>query len=98
MNLSHAVSIVSYKIHEYFNINKKIVSNKNNKSSELSSKKELRYFMDYLTNELEKVNFFYPTFKKQGMIDNIYAIFLKASLTNKEINTLWGMLKKLREY
>ena len=98
LNLSHAVSIVSYKIHEYFNINKKIVSNKNNKSSELSSKKELRYFMDYLTNELEKVNFFYPTFKKQGMIDNIYAIFLKASLTNKEINTLWGMLKKLREY
>ena len=54
--------------------------------------------MDYLTNELEKVNFFYPPSKKQSMIDNIYAIFLKASLTKKETNTLWGMLKKLRKY
>ena len=67
-------------------------------SSELSNKKELSYFMDYLTNELEKTNFFYPPSKKQSMIDNIYAIFLKASLTKKETNTLWGVLKKLRKY
>ena len=60
-------------------------SNQKNISSELSNKKELSYFMDYLTNELEKVNFLYPpSKKKQSMIDNIYAIFLKASLTKKE--------------
>ena len=47
---------------------------------------------------LKKLNFFYPPSKKQSMIDNIYSIFLKASLTKKEINTLWGMLKKLRKY
>ena len=98
LNLSHAVSIVSFKIYEYFTTHKNRFSNKKNNSAELSNKKELSYFMDYLTNELEKVNFFYPPSKKQSMIDNIYAIFLKASLTKKETNTLWGMLKKLRKY
>ena len=98
LNLSHAVSIVSFKIYEYFTTHKNIFSNKKNNSAGLSNKKELSYFMDYLTNELEKVNFFYPPSKKQSMIDNIYAIFLKASLTKKETNTLWGVLKKLRKY
>ena len=98
LNLSHAVSIVSFKIYEYFTTHKKSFYNQKNNSSGLSNKKELSYFMNYLTNELEKVNFFYPLSKKQSMIDNIYAIFLKASLTKKETNTLWGMLKKLRKY
>ena len=98
LNLSHAVAIVSFKIYESLSIYKNISSNLKNNSSELSNKKELSYFMNYLTNELEKVNFFYPLSKKQSMIDNIYAIFLKASLTKKETNTLWGMLKKLRKY
>ena len=97
LNLSHAVSIVSFKIYEYFSIYKNRSSNLKNNSLELSNKKELSYFLNYLTNELEKVNFFYPLSKKQSMIDNIYAIFLKASLTKKETNTLWGMLKKLRK-
>ena len=98
LNLSHAVTIVSFKIYESLSIYKNISSNLKNNSSELSNKKELSYFMNYLTNELEKVNFFYPLSKKQSMIDNIYAIFLKACLTKKETNTLWGMLKKLRKY
>ena len=84
LNLSHAVSIVSFKIYEYLSIYKNRSSNLKNNSSELSNKKELSYFMNYLTNELEKVNFFYPLSKKQSMIDNIYAIFLKASLTKKK--------------
>ena len=98
LNLSHAVSIVSYKIYEQFTNHKYIFSNQKNNSSKLSNKKELSYFMDYLINELENVNFFYPRSKKESMIDNIYAIFLKASLTKKEINTLWGILKKLRKH
>ena len=97
LNLSHAVAIISYKIFEYFTNHKDRFSSKKNNSSELSNKKELSYFMDYLTNELEKANFFYPPSKKQGMIDNIYAIFAKAALTKKETKTLWGMLKKLRK-
>ena len=97
LNLSHAVSVVSFKIYEYFNTNIDKFSNQKNNSTLLSNKKELSYFMGYLTNELEKVNFFYPLSKKQSMIDNIYAIFLKASLTKKETNTLWGMIKKLRK-
>ena len=95
--MSHSVSIVSFKIFEYFTAHKNRFSHQKNNSFGLSNKKELNYFMDYLTKELEKVNFFYPPSKKRTMIDNIYAIFLKASLTKKETNTLWGMIKKLRK-
>jgi len=97
LNLSHAVSIVSYKFYEYFTTHNNRFYNQKNNSSELSNKKELSFFMDYLIHELEKVNFLYPPSKKQSMIDNIYAIFLKAALTTKETNTLWGMLRKLRK-
>jgi len=97
LNLSHAVSIVSYKIYEYFFLKKENLFNEINNFSELSNKKELSYFMNYLINKLDDVNFFNPLEKKQSMVDNIYAIFLKASLTKKEINTLWGMIKKIQK-
>jgi len=94
LNLSHAVSIISYKINEFIT-NKKKYLNKEDLLINKSSKKELINFMNYLILQLDKENFFYPLSKKQSMIDNIYAIFLKASLSKKEVNTLWGMLKKL---
>ena len=95
LNLSHAVSIISYKIFEY-TLNKKINLEKNNDNYKIiSNKKDLEFFMNYLIFELEKKNFFIPLNKKRSMINNIYSIFLKASLTKKEINTLFGILKKL---
>ena len=94
LNLSHAVSIVVYKIFEFIKINK-INLNNTVSVTKISDKKELTNFMKYLILQLEKENFFYPLAKKQSMIDNIYAIFLKASLSKKEVNTLWGMFKKL---
>ena len=93
LNLSHAVSIISYKINEF--ITSKKYTNKEDILINTTNKKELINFMNYLNLQLDKENFFYPFSKKQSMIDNIYAIFLKASLSKKEVNTLWGMLKKL---
>ena len=96
LNLSHAVSIITHNISEYFdNEDNKI--NKTDNKINLTGKKELNYFMNYLVKELDKVKFFYPLAKKQSMIDNIYALFLKSSLTKKELNTLWGMIKKLKK-
>ena len=51
--------------------------------------------MNYLVNKLEEANFFNPITKKNSMIDNIYSIFSKASLTKKEVKMLWGIVKKL---
>ena len=97
LNLSHAVSIVIHNINEYF-LNNNYRKITKDLDLNLSSKKDLLFFLKYLIEELEKSNFFYPPTKKQNMIDNIYALFLKASLTTKEVNTLWGMIKKLRKH
>ena len=53
--------------------------------------------MNNMIKELDNVNFFKPIVKKKTMIDNIYSIFLKASLTKKELNTLWGIFKSLKK-
>ncbi len=96
LNLSHAVSIFSYKFYESFSKNINKLDN-HRKLNKLSTKGELSHFTNYLISQLDKVNFFYPSSKRHSMIDNIYAIFLKASLSKKEVNTLWGMIKKLRK-
>jgi tRNA C32,U32 (ribose-2'-O)-methylase TrmJ len=41
--------------------------------------------------------FFYPQKKTKGMFENIQAMFMRSSLSKTEIQTLWGMIKKLRK-
>ena len=60
-----------------------------------SSKKEIKNFLNFLIFNLDKNNFFYPAAKRESMIDNIYSIFLKSSLTKKEVKTLWGIIKNI---
>ncbi|MBI04499.1 MAG: hypothetical protein CMI96_01625 [Pelagibacteraceae bacterium] len=95
LNLSHAVSIVAYKLFEITMKYKDFNKNNNKSSKEQASKNDLNKFVNYLVKSLDGNNFFVPLEKKESMIDNIYAIYLKANLTNKELNTLWGITKKL---
>ena len=53
--------------------------------------------MDFLKKELEEVEFLYPKSKTKSMIENIETMFIRASLSKTEIQTLWGMIKKLRK-
>ena len=94
LNLSHAVSIISSNLYEFFNNKTNTLFLKKNK---ISNKKELNFFIEHIIKKLDKKRFFYPVAKKESMIDNIYAIFLKATLSKKEINTLWGIVKKLEK-
>ncbi len=101
LNLSHAVSIIAFKLKEYFDLktikkNSSINSNLLNYSIR-AKKSDLSNFIQYLIKNLEDENFFISKEKKDIMINNIYAIFLKAGLSKKEINTLWGIFKKLRK-
>jgi len=95
LNLSHAVAITSFKLNEFLVKNKKNTVNQKKHSKDQSSKKEINNFLNYLIFNLDKNNFFYPAPKRESMIDNIYSIFLKASLTKKEVKTLWGIIKNI---
>ena len=53
--------------------------------------------MDFLKGELNDVGFFSPQKKTKGMFENIQTMFMRSSLSKTEIQTLWGMIKKLRK-
>ena len=94
LNLSHAVSLISFEI---FSINLKLSKlKKNEKTVEMVTKNELYSFINFLIDDLENKGFFNPAEKKDSMIDNIYSIYNKMDLTKKELNMLWGMHKKLK--
>ena len=92
LNLSHAVSILCYKIFELNNL-----KNNTNLKSKLTyiNKSQLSKYFEYLFSNLENRGFFTPKEKKASMKNNIYAIFTKSPLTKKELQTLWGITKKL---
>jgi len=96
LNLSHAVFLICYKWNEYFNVSTNFI-NSNNIRSKIASKKEFQFFMDYLKKELNEVGFLYPKHKSKSMFNNIQTMFLRSSLSKIEIQTLWGMIKKLRK-
>ena len=43
-----------------------------------------------------EIGFLYPKHKSKSMFNNIQTMFLRSSLSKIEIQTLWGMIKKLR--
>ena len=95
LNLSHAVSLISFKIfsqNQSVSKFKKIYETKGDKVTKI----ELSNFIKFLINDLENKGFFNPPEKKDSMIDNIYSIYNKMTLTKKELNMLWGMHKKLK--
>ena len=53
--------------------------------------------MNFLKVELEEVGFLHPKNKSKKMFENIQTLFLRSSLSKIEIQTLWGMIKKLRK-
>ncbi len=90
LNLSHAVSILCYKLYELNNLK----SNKNIEKNNVT-KLQLSKFLNFLFTNLEKKKFFTPIEKKASMKNNIYSIFTKSALSNRELQTLWGIIKKL---
>ena len=93
LNLSHAVSVISY---ELFLANNSSVKNISTSNMDKVSKLELSNFIKFLVNDLDIRGFFRPVEKKANMIDNIYSIYNKFGLSKKELRMLWGMHKKLK--
>ena len=96
LNLSHAVIIMAYSWRKYF-----IIDNKKPKNNSINNfrapKKDFLIFAKFLKKELNEVGFLHPKEKSKVMFENIQTMLLRASLSKIEINTLWGMVKKLRK-
>ena len=95
LNLSHAVLSISFAWREFF------ILKKHKKTKFVNDKKALmkdfNYFMKYLKKELKEVGFLYPDTKSKNLFQNIQTMFLRASFSKTELQTLWGMIKKLRK-
>ena len=93
LNLSHAVSVMSYELFQANN-----TSFKKNSTSNIDkvSKLEFSNFINVLVKDLDSRGFFKPIEKKASMIDNIYSIYNKTDLSKKELRMLWGIHKKLK--
>ncbi len=93
LNLSHAVSVMSYELFQANN-----TSFKKNPTSNIDkvSKLEFSNFINILLKDLDSRGFFKPIEKKATMIDNIYSIYNKTDLSKKELRMLWGIHKKLK--
>ena len=92
LNLSHSVLLISYNLQKYFDN----FANKSSASNRLSDKKSFNTFMNYLKFELNNSGFLHPKEKSNSMFKNIQSMFLRANLSKKEIQTLWGMIKILK--
>ena len=95
LNLSHAVSLISFEIFSLKLKSSKLQKNYE-KTVEMVTKSELSSYINVLIDDLDNRDFFNPPEKKDSMIDNIYSIYNKMTLTKKELNMLWGMHKKLK--
>ena len=96
LNLSHAVLILSYKWREFFMLHN-IKPKYNKLNNNLALKSDFLNFMNFLKGELNDTGFFYPQKKTKSMFKNIQTMFMRTSLSKTEIQTLWGMIKKLRK-
>ena len=96
LNLSHAVLLMSYCWRNFFQKNKKL-NNKNIIIEKKALNKDFLYFINFLKDELEEVGFLHSKNKSKKMFENIQSLFLRSSLSKIEIQTLWGMIKKLRK-
>ena len=94
LNLSHAVTVLCHKLFELNNLK---ITNSISIEKDNISKHQLSKFLNYVIEKLENKKFFTPIEKKESMKNNIYSIFTKIPLTKKELQTLWGITKKLNK-
>ena len=93
--MSHAVSIVAY---EMMYSTKNTMKKKSKKIEEkFATKDELINFYSILEKNLHETKFFIVEEREKIIKQKIRNIFNKLELTSKDIKTLLGVIKSLRE-
>ncbi len=95
LNLSHAVSLISYEIMKG---NKEETKKDSLENGAIPApKKDLINFFRLLEAQLEKTNFFAVEERKKIIIQKIRNIFNKINLTSQDLATLIGVMKSLKK-
>jgi tRNA/rRNA methyltransferase len=53
--------------------------------------------LEHLTAELDAAGFFFPEHKRAAMVANLHNLFRRAPLTERDVRTLWGVIRALAE-
>lgn len=89
LNLSQAVLVMAY---EWFKVAGPGLPFAMPQKSPPASKQQLLAFFANLERELDKVEFFRPPEKRDGMLVNLHNIFQRMELTQQDIQTLHGVI------
>ncbi len=92
LNLSHSVTIICYEVFKFIN---RGIFEKKGKNLKISSKNKISSVVKYLINLLDGKNFFLPVEKKQSMLTNIYNLFYRLELNDKELRILASIISSL---
>ena len=92
LNLSHSLTIICYEIFKLFNKKKKDKKFSNLKTS---SKSKISSTVKYLTDLLEKKNFFTPQEKRHSMVLNINNLIYRLQPNDKELRILASIISTL---
>ena len=86
LNISHSVIIFCFELFKFLNKDK--LRKMNPKKNNLSKKKDVIKFINFLTNSLDNIGFLQPVEKRKTMLHDLRSIFLKMELSEKEIRIL----------
>ena len=86
LNISHSVIIFCFELFKFLNKDK--LRKMNPLKKNLSKKKDVIKFINFLTNSLDNVGFLQPDEKRKTMLHDLRSIFLKMELSEKEIRIL----------
>lgn len=94
LNLAQAVLVMGYEWYQSGDVtpDKEFTFPEDTR---LANKQELVYLFEHLESELDETGFLYPPEKRPVMVRNIRNIFQRANLTEQEVRTLRGVIKKL---
>ena len=94
LNLSQAVLLIAYEFQKLF-VHQEFIGATKPKMVKADKKKEL-LFLNFMNDLLSKKGYYPSNEKREKMQTNLNNIFLKAELSNQEINTLYGVFKHLK--
>lgn len=95
LNLAQAVLILAY---EWFQLgDPKVDSGVGRRRSPPADRKSMLALFEHLETELDRAGFLYPPDKRPRMLRNIRTMFLRAQMTEQEVQTMRGVIKALVE-
>ena len=96
LNLSHSAIIFCFELFQHFS--KKKDKFKTSYKSLIAKKSEVKKFLNFIIQGLDKKGFLQPDHKRQSMIRNISNIFHRSNLSEQEIRILLGVFSTLNEF